>query len=307
MATTQNIYSRALVVLLAALAALAFSGTARSYGWPVKPFHVQHPVRGLFGDPRVGEGGRRQFHFGVDVSAPNGTPVYATLSGTVSLLHSDVVEISGANGVQFSYWHIVPTVRPGSYAVAYRTMIGRVEKPWAHVHFSEARDGRYLNPLRPGAMGPYTDREAPVVRAVEAEYDGSPVPLRAATRTIDLVAETYDRPPLAVPAPWSNLPVMPALLRSRIVGPHGPVTNWKVAADFRETIPSAGLFGSVFAKWTRQNHTHRPGRYRVYLMHGLRTDRLHDGPYRVEVIASDIRGNCSRFEAELDIVNHGLR
>jgi hypothetical protein len=307
MATTQHFHQRALVALAAVFAALASAGPAYSYGWPVKPFHQQHPVRGLFGDPRIGEGGKRQFHFGVDVSAPNGTPVYATISGRISLLHSDVVEITGAAGVEFSYWHVIPTVRPGSYAVAYRTMIGRIEKPWAHVHFSEAHYGRYVNPLRAGAMGPYADHQAPVVRAIQAESAGAPVPLGAATQTIDLVAEAYDRPPLLVPAPWSNLPVMPALVRSRIVGPQGPVTKWQVAVDFRETIPTAGFFGSVFAKWTRQNHAHRPGRYRIYLMRGLRTERLQDGTYRVEVIASDIRGNSSRVEAELDVANRGLK
>ncbi len=30
------------------------AGRAPAYGWPVKPFHRQHPVRGYFGDPRVG-------------------------------------------------------------------------------------------------------------------------------------------------------------------------------------------------------------------------------------------------------------
>src|SRR5919106_1148871 len=58
------------------------------YGWPVQPFHVQHPVRGFFGDPRVGEAAdghveSKTFHFGVDVSAPDGTAVYATTSGRV--------------------------------------------------------------------------------------------------------------------------------------------------------------------------------------------------------------------------------
>jgi murein DD-endopeptidase MepM/ murein hydrolase activator NlpD len=60
--------------------------SATGYGWPVKPFRTQHPVRGFFGDPRIGghNGAERQFHFGVDISAPNGTPVYATITGTVS-------------------------------------------------------------------------------------------------------------------------------------------------------------------------------------------------------------------------------
>jgi hypothetical protein len=61
----------------------------------------------------------------------------------------------------------------------------------------------------------------------------------------------------------------------------------------------------VFDQRTRQNHAHRPGRYRIYLVHGLRTDTLRDGRYRIEVVASDIRGNSSRRVAGLDIVNHG--
>src|SRR5918992_5831090 len=50
--------------------------TPAGYGWPVKPFDRQHPVRGYFGDPRIGgaHGTSKQFHFGIDVSAPNGTP-----------------------------------------------------------------------------------------------------------------------------------------------------------------------------------------------------------------------------------------
>jgi murein DD-endopeptidase MepM/ murein hydrolase activator NlpD len=54
-----------------------------SYGWPVKPFDQQHPVRGFFCDPRIGDQGGKSFHFGVDVSAPDGTAVFAVEPGTV--------------------------------------------------------------------------------------------------------------------------------------------------------------------------------------------------------------------------------
>ena len=85
------------------------AGVAPAYGWPVKPFDRQHPVRGYFGDPRIGlnaDGSlSRQFHFGVDVSAPDNTPVYATLSGRISIdsLHNDVVLIDAPGGLEFSY------------------------------------------------------------------------------------------------------------------------------------------------------------------------------------------------------------
>ena len=140
-----------------------------AYAWPVKPFRQQHPVRGFFGDPRIANDGEsRQFHFGIDISAPNGTAVYATLTGTASIhpLHETTILIDGNEGVEFSYWHVVPSLRSGQRVVAYRTVIGHIEEPYGHVHFSEARRGRYLNPLRPGALGPYEDSTRPTTRSV---------------------------------------------------------------------------------------------------------------------------------------------
>src|SRR5262245_16400694 len=72
-----------------------------TYRWPVKPFSRQHPVRGFFGDPRISNHHRsHQFHFGIDISAPNGTPVYATISGRVYIhpLHPTTIAVVGASG-----------------------------------------------------------------------------------------------------------------------------------------------------------------------------------------------------------------
>jgi murein DD-endopeptidase MepM/ murein hydrolase activator NlpD len=280
-----------------------------AYGWPVKPFDHQHPVRGFFGDPRVGLGTdgsiSRQFHFGVDISAPNNTPVYATLDGRVSIHpeHDDVVFVDGPSGVEFSYWHILPTVHTGDIVVAYETVVGRIEAPWGHVHFSEMRDNRYLNPLRAGAMGPYADPTRPTVSAVELERtgDAAHVARDAATGTFDIIAEVSDRTPLPVAAPWHDMPVMPALVRWRVVGPTGAVTGWQTAVDFRETIPAASAFASVFAKWTRQNHPNRPGRYRIYLAHGWNSAQVAPGRYRLEVSACDSRNNTDVAEFPLTL------
>ena len=207
-----------------------------SYRWPVKPFSQQHPVRGFFGDPRISNHGEsHQFHFGVDISAPNGTRVYATLSGTayIHALHSTTIEIVGANDIEFSYWHVVPSIRPGQRVMAYETMIGRIEDPCGHVHFSEKVYGRYLDPLRPGAMGPFVDDTRPTVRSV--------VGARRHARRRDV-----DETPLAVPRPWFDLPIMPALVRWRLLDSRGRVTiGWSTAANFRLTIPPASEFGSV--------------------------------------------------------------
>jgi hypothetical protein len=255
-----------------------------TYGWPVKPFGRQHPVRGFFGDPRISNHGQsRQFHFGVDISAPNGTPVYATITGSVYIhpLHRTTVAIVGRGGIEFSYWHVVPTVRTGQRVIAYKTVIGRIEAPYGHVHFSERRNGRYLNPLRPGAMGPFVDDTRPRVASVRAERVGG----------LELFAEAYDEPPLAVPRPWHDLPVMPALVRWRLVDGKGrSVLGWRTAADFRMTIPHASAFDEVWAPGTMQNHVRAPGTYRIYLSRVL--TGLRAGAYVVEVLARDTRWNA---------------
>jgi len=89
------------------------SSESYAYRWPVKPFDRQHPVRGFFGDPRIANHGEsRQFHFGIDISAPNGTAVYATLSGRVYIhpLHDTTIAVVAPDGTEFSYWHVVPAV-----------------------------------------------------------------------------------------------------------------------------------------------------------------------------------------------------
>jgi hypothetical protein len=157
----------------------------------------------------------------------------------------------------------------------------------------------YLNPLRPGAMGPYTDTTAPEVHALEVEHAQQPRALDSVSGAVDLVIETSDKPSVAVPAPWDRVAGMPALVRWRIVG----ITRWATAVDFRETIPSANAFSSVFAQWTRQNHENHEGRYRIYLVHGWNAAAVRDGAYKVEVEAADIRGNTAHFVSTIKVLN----
>ena len=282
---------------------------APSYGWPVKPFHKPHAVRGSFGDPRIGlapsgTGLTYNFHNGVDVVAPDGTPVYATISGQVALdpKNPDVVWVSDGHGTVFSYWHVVPAVRSGEEVTAYATVVGHVQAPWGHVHFSDIRDGQYENPLRAGAMGPYIDHTAPEVTSVTLEHDGHPVPIAVAHGSIDVIAEVDDPPANPIAPPWDGLAVMPAIVRWRLVGQHGAGTPWATSFDVTKALPAV-TYDRVYAQWTRQNHQYRAGRYRVYLTHALSTAELPDGQYKVEIMASDECGNRSTSSAFLSLEN----
>ena len=298
-----------LKLVVAALAAAATFATAApafaSYGWPLKPFHQQHPVRGFFGDPRIGghDEADGTFHFGIDISAPNGTAVYATLDGVTSpnRLHSDVVIVS-SGATTHQYWHVIPAVPFGTRVYAYRTVIGHIEKPWAHVHFTETEGGLYVNPLRAGALAPYRDDTEPTVHSISFERDGRAVGTRV-SGTIDIVAEAWDTTPLEVPAPWNDKPVTPAFVEWRLAGARELASpQWHVAADFRNALPTVS-FGSVYARWTRQNHASTRARYRFYLARGLDTRSLPNGTYRVIVVIRDTAGNAARSTRTFTVAN----
>jgi hypothetical protein len=311
-ATAHNPVRGALFVVAAAVVLLGTAAPAHaSYGWPIKPFHEQHAVRAYFGDPRIAghdEAGGA-FHFGIDISAPDGTPVYATIDGTVTIQagHGDTVTVSAGGGTVHEYWHVVPSVHTGQHAVAYRTVVGHVQAPWGHVHFAETFGSVYVNPLRPDALTPYSDTTAPSVSRITFEHDGTPEGTRL-SGAVDFVAQAQDELPMAPPKPWNDVPVTPALVEWTLTGPGASAAGggWHVAADFTGAKPKAA-FTSVYARWTRQNHgdlhRHRFGRYRFLLAHEFDTRRLRNGTYRLVVRVADTRGNSSIKSRAFTIAN----
>jgi hypothetical protein len=288
-------------VLAASLAALAVPAAAPAYGWPVKPFDGQHAIRGGFDDPRErpkvsGDGWSHAFHFGVDIVASGGTPVYAVAPGTV-FDYPEAVAVRRASGHEFSYWHVVPAQPEHSY-VTTGQLLGWVKAGWRHVHFAEWDGSTYVNPLRPGALTPYSDTTVPVVSSVELRgrappgETAAPVDLAAVTGVVDVVAVAYDPPPLVAPPPWEGAVVAPAVIRWRLLGPGGVVVLvWRTAVDFSVRWLSPSLFSTVYAPDTRQNRPGVTGHYAFWLMRRLDTSGLPPGDYRIEVQASDVRGN----------------
>lgn len=273
-----------------------------SYSWPLKPFDRIHPVRAYFNDPRI-SGDSHAFHFGVDISAPNGTPVYAVEGGTVHLEDARAISVD-AGGVEFGYWHVVPAVRHRQ-KVRRHHLLGHVDAPWLHVHFAERRDGAYRNPLRSGALEPWHDDTTPrVTRVTFQRRHGKKVPAGALYGVVDVIAEAHDTPPIRVPAPWNDLPVTPARLRWRVLRGTEVVRRWRSPVDFRHELLPRSAFHRIYAPGTRQNHAGKPGRYRFYLGHTWSTTRFPDGNYRLQVEASDLAGNRSTLTKRFTIANN---
>ena len=119
------------------------------------------PVRGLIGagfgwrrDPFTG---LRQFHRGIDISAPEGTPVRAPADGIVVKTernggYGKVLYISHGNGIVTRYGHLSAyRVRPGQKVhrgdvIALVGNTGRSTAP--HLHYEVLVGGKQVDPMR---------------------------------------------------------------------------------------------------------------------------------------------------------------
>lgn len=118
---------------------------------PISYTHFSSPfgyrIHPIYGDWR--------FHYGVDLSAPSGTPIYATRSGVVSVATYDssagyYVNINHQDGFTSRYLHMTHyVVSPGEYVYAgqvigYCGSTGASTGP--HLHFSIYYNGVAVNP-----------------------------------------------------------------------------------------------------------------------------------------------------------------
>jgi len=314
---------RLLLAALLFVLALAASATASAYPWPVKPFHEQHPIRANFGDPRtrfwntmLTDGlqgpGLFQFHNGIDIAAPEGTPVYPVISGTASLIDGAAVLVRSP-GHKFQYFHIHPTVHSGQHVIAQRTVLGTVIHAANHVHLTEIRGRRVWNPLARGGIAPYADRTTPRIDAIFMRPAHSLVPLNTTTicGTVSLVAAAHDEPPLRVPGTFAGFPVSPAFVTWSLTLVDGLTYIPTVpAADFRTTLPVVRNFWNVYARGTYQNAPRfsnqqfsMPGNFLYNLEGTFDTRSYPNGLYEVRVHVSDMRGNSSDSAQQFRIEN----
>jgi hypothetical protein len=138
------------------------------FGWPLKPFHRQHPLRAGLNEMRPSS-----FHVGIDIQSPDSRKVYALQSGRAHVIESSGAEERVQVG-SYIYWHVNLRVGEGASVRAFSTVLGTVKKGFGHLHLSEVRGGRYLNPLRPHGrvLFPWRDREAPILARPRFLSDG---------------------------------------------------------------------------------------------------------------------------------------
>ncbi len=308
----------------ASVAARAAAG-APGFGYPVKPFHREHPIRAYLGEPRMlfrgpptnrglmESSGSFSFHQGVDIAAPNGTAVYPVRSGTISAVSGGWVRVDSGDGNMFEYWHIHPLGSVGQHVDAYKTVLGRIFKPEMHVHLTEYLHGRVVNPLAPGRLGPFTDTTKPQVKSITIVSAGSRSLPNFVRGRISILANAADLPTKPVPGIWGNLPTIPERITWRIQRWTGKVVlRERTAVDFGSGDPSNADFWRIYARGTYQNMAVF-GKHYSYLQPGdylfrltptpLDTRCLPDDVYDVVVTATDIRGNHSSLSLRFTIHN----
>jgi hypothetical protein len=284
----------------------ALARRSHSYGWPIRPFGVKHRIRAGFGDPRQ-TSGHLDFHFGIDISAPDGTPVYAVAPGVVFLAPDRVAVLTDerqGHRTGFAYWHIDPAVREHSF-VALHSLIGWIKPGVGCVHFSEIEHDRYVNPLRPGALTPAPDLTAPTIDSIAVEPIGPDSDSDGAVRgTIQIIVDAQVRPAQRPPSPWQGAVIAPTLIRWRLLADRAPVSEWQTAVDFRNYIPlnRDNLYSEIYAPHTKENRAGKPGAYRYYLARSWNTSALAPGEYTIEVVTRSTGGKKSTATAPLQIV-----
>jgi murein DD-endopeptidase MepM/ murein hydrolase activator NlpD len=121
------------------------------FAWPVRGRITSN--YGFRVSPFTGQG--RQFHLGIDIAVPMGTPIKAAMSGRVAIAgydrtYGNYVVISHHSGYRTLYGHMsVIRTKPGAYVetgerIGDAGSTGLSTGP--HLHFTVYKDGRTVNP-----------------------------------------------------------------------------------------------------------------------------------------------------------------
>ena len=128
-------------------------GTVSSSGW-LKPC-AYRCVSSPFGNRDAPTAGASTNHQGIDLSAPEGTPIYASRTGVVTAATFSksagyYVSINHGDGFSSIYMHMTRYVVSKGQAVSAGQVIGYVGSTGVstgpHLHFGISYNGKYVNP-----------------------------------------------------------------------------------------------------------------------------------------------------------------
>ena len=256
-------------------------------GWPLRPFHEQHPLRAGINERR-GSG----FHLGIDIQAVGMTHVYAIQSGRAHIIQARGGDARVQIG-SFIYWHVRGlSMYEGEFIPAYRRAIGIVMPGARHLHLSEVDDsGGYLNPLRPHGrvLAPWEDKEPPVIGRPEVSGDGT------------VLVSVFDPQSYTAMTGYRTPVLAPAALAYAIFAPNG-----RPIGPLQWALRGSKVLSNVLEDAVFTPDAHAPGylcfAFRVicvphwrYRLAGGLAPRLPalSGHYRLTVYAWDWAGNTS--------------
>jgi murein DD-endopeptidase MepM/ murein hydrolase activator NlpD len=158
-------------------------------GWPVRPHHRPHPIRGSFLDPRPDVTLGATYHNGLDVAVRDDRPERGAPAGRthrVFAIEGGRVTTATRPGIRglvdighFRYEHVDALVKTGQLVEPGQPIGWTWLGTW-HVHLGErivAADGQrhWVNPLRPGGkIEPYVDRARPEIQEIRYYTPASP-------------------------------------------------------------------------------------------------------------------------------------
>ena len=209
--------------------------------------------------------------------------------------------------------HITPSVYDGQPVTAYKTVLGHIDAVASHVHFSEIDNSIVINPLGTKHLRPYSDGTKPKIASfLLREPNGKAFATRGVAGSVELIAQAYDMPALAVPGSWFGYPVAPAVVSWALLSGNRYVVQPTVVVDFRYTLPLPREFWKIYARGTYQNkprfgnqqYRAWPGRFEYRLTRGLfDTRKLADGTYTLRVTVEDTAGNKTTNAEAITVCN----
>lgn len=250
-----------------------------SYDWPIGNGATQQQINGTFMEYREGS----HFHDGIDIQAATDDMVHPVTNGTITLVRDNgTVRMEDAYGNKFWYIHLSQVDVSENQNVTTNSVIGTVS---GHLHFGEGADGSEVNPLRSGALNPFSDTDAPTCfTTVKVFEDGTTneLNLTAVEGQVDFIIQAKD----AISSP-GHTNVAPYKVGYQIEGQ----TTWIYNIQFDDWLADTYL-SNVYYPDSSTNST-----YWYIPTNGMtandywNSEWVEDGDYTLRIRVYDISGN----------------